>query len=165
MEYPYIPLIFQGISAYSYIDLKEDSIKGKCCEMTPTHEQTSTDKHVSLHEVILSINYMIRQLVLVSKACYPLWTVVSPPLTPSHVYISKRSIKLTILPNLIHLHSLLTHVSFMLTKSPIQWMSSTWYWDSQSSRGKTKMYEKDKSNLQGVMSVITSHKPKLSSDK
>ena len=67
MEYPYIPLIFQGISAYSYIDLKEDSIKGKCCEMTPTHEQTSTDEHVSLHEVILSINYMIRQLVLVSK--------------------------------------------------------------------------------------------------
>ena len=41
---------FREISAYSCIDLKEDSIKEECCETTPIRERTSTDEHVSLHE-------------------------------------------------------------------------------------------------------------------
>ena len=43
-------MVFRGIQTYSYIDLKEDSIKGECCETTPIREQASTDEHASLHE-------------------------------------------------------------------------------------------------------------------
>ena len=55
MAYPYIPQIFsigffRGILAYSCIDLKEDSIKGECCETTPIRERTSTHEQASLHE-------------------------------------------------------------------------------------------------------------------
>ena len=162
-------MVFRGILVYGCIDLKEDSIKGECCETTPIRERTSTDEHASLHEwshpSSTRLVDRIRQLILVSKGMSFRNSRVPSWHPSTYINIFPRSMKATVLPHLVHLHSLLTHVSFMLTKSPIQWMSSTWYWDSQSSRGKTKMYEKDKSNLQGVMSVITSHKPKLSSDK